>query len=416
MSFLAGSVSSSGRAFAHFSAGGRSVVRSKGAFVWDSEGRKYLDTVMGFGATMLGHAPDPVVDAVARALAAGPMPGFANSMEEAAAEALAANACDLTKVMFANSGSEAVHRACQMARAATGRRRIVKIAGAYDGWFDGLRVGGPGSAEAAHPQSKEQSKENDASEFVLLRYNDEADIDRVFSEYSDIAGVLFEPVLANAGCLQPAQGFLQKLQKVARSSGALLMADEVLIGFRLHNGLASHLFGLSPDIAVAGKAIGSGLPVAAILSAAEVEVMASANGFSTAGTYNGNPLACAAVIATSEQLANLDYAELETRGVSLMQSIAKSAEKFALPVCCSGYGSVFTIWPCSSIPRDYDQVLERRDPVFSGRLNALLLDDSVLSMPDPLGRVFITGAHDSVIIDRLKAAYEKALAGLAESA
>jgi len=411
LSFLAGSVSSAGRAIAHFDAGGRCIVRSKGAYVWDNDGRKYLDTVMGFGATMLGHAPDSVVDAVARALAAGPMPGFSNSLEEDAAEALAASAGDLSKVMFANSGSEAVHRACQMARAITGRRKIVKIAGAYDGWFDELTLGRPGSPEA---ESLRPEGGGDF-DFVLLRYNDEQDIDRVFADHSDIAGVLFEPVLANAGCLMPEDGFLQKLQKAARQNGALLIADEVLVGFRLTNGLASHLFGLSPDIAVVGKAIGSGLPVAAVLSTAEAEQAARASSFSSVGTYNGNPLACAAVIATAGELARLNYSEIAAGGLDLVESIIQSAIKHGFELCHSGYGSVFTLWPFANPPRNYGEVLERRNPQFSECLHQQLVAESVLTMPDPLGRVFLTSAHDAEVIEALKTAYERALSGLAAS-
>jgi glutamate-1-semialdehyde 2,1-aminomutase len=411
LSYLAGSVSSAGRAIPHFDAGGRCIVRSKGACVWDNEGREYLDTVMGFGATMLGHAPDSVVDAVARALAAGPMPGFSNSLEENAAEALAASAGDLSKVMFANSGSEAVHRACQMARAITGRKTIVKIAGAYDGWFDELTLGRPGSpeAESVRPEG------DGAFDFVLLRYNDEQDIDRVFSDHSDIAGVLFEPVLANAGCLMPEDGFLHKLQKMARQNGALLIADEVLIGFRLNNGLATHLFGLSPDIAVVGKAIGSGLPVAAVLSTAAAEQAARASGFSSVGTYNGNPIACAAVIATAGELARLNYSDIDAGGLDLVESIIQSAKKYGFELCHSGYGSVFTLWPSAQAPGNYSEVLERRNPQFSERLHNRLLEESVLTMPDPLGRVFLTRAHDSEVIEALKIAYERAFSGLAAS-
>jgi glutamate-1-semialdehyde 2,1-aminomutase len=272
-------------------------------------------------------------------------------------------------------------------------------------------LGRPGSPEA----ESLQSDEGENSGFVLLRYNDEQDIDRIFNEHSDIAGVLFEPVLANAGCLKPDDGFLQKLQKVARNNGALLIADEVLIGFRLNNGLATHFFGLSPDIAVVGKAIGSGFPVAAVLSTVEAAQVARTNKFSSVGTYNGNPLACAAVIATAVELACLDYSKIEAQGRDLIESIIQSAKKYGFELCHSGYGSIFTLWPFAQAPGNYSEVLERRNSQFSERLHQQLVAKSVLTMPDPLGRVFLTSAHDSEVIEALKIAYEQAFSGLAAS-
>ncbi len=181
------------------------VDKAQGPYVWDQMGRRYIDTALGFGATFLGHTDPVVTEAVRIAMERGSMPAYAHALEEEAAASLAAHTRDLTKVIFLNSGSEAVHLACRTARKMTGRSKIAKAAGGYDGWFDDVAFGNAGSPEAlmagnARPQN---------GDTLLLRFNDFADADLLFSEYNDIAAIVLEPMMANAGCVVAKPGYLE---------------------------------------------------------------------------------------------------------------------------------------------------------------------------------------------------------------
>jgi len=263
---LVGDVSSAARILPDLDGQALFIRNGKGPYLYDDQGRRYIDTALGFGAVLLGHANDTVNGQVAAALADSASPSWAHVREHAAATALAAHTGALTKVIFTNSGSEAVHLACRAARAFTGRGRIAKMAAGFDGWFDDVSFGNVGSAEAAFADGQRPA----TGRTTLLRFNDFDDVERLFAEDQDIAAVILEPMLANAGCLMPAPGYLQHVQQVARRHGALVIADEVLMGFRLHAGLASQLAGLDPDIASVGKAIGNGVPVSAIVGKPEV--------------------------------------------------------------------------------------------------------------------------------------------------
>ena len=214
------------------------------------------------GGIILGHADPAVVEAATAALRNGSLPAFSHPGEERAAAALADRMAPLDTTIFTNSGSEAVHLACRIARLVTGRDGASpRWRRDFDGWLDEIAFGNVTSAEAGFHDQHRPSNERT----TLLRFNDFADVDRLFAENDDIAAVIYEPMLANAACLTPADGYLEHVQDVARRHGALLIADEVLMGFRLQAGLTSHLFGLDPDLATIGKAVGNGVPVAAVV-------------------------------------------------------------------------------------------------------------------------------------------------------
>ena len=317
MPHLAGGISTSGRAMPPLDGVPLTIARSRGAHLWDDRGRRYVDYLMGMGADFLGHAPPSILRAVAAAMEDGLMPGLAHPLEEQAAAALAAHTGALDRIVFLNSGSEAVHLACRTARTVTGRDRIAKFAAGFDGWFDDVAFGTIGSDAAAMRGNARPA----TARTTLLRYNDFADVERLFAEHDDIAAILVEPVLANAGCLVEAPGYLAHLQATARRHGALVIADEVLMGFRLHAGLTATLMGLEPDIATLGKAIGSGMPVAALAIRADVMARLPGGQIARAGTYSGNPPACAAVVATMAALDTLDYPALLARGEMLRAGI-----------------------------------------------------------------------------------------------
>ena len=408
MTHLVGAVSSAARLLPPLDGQVLTVARSAGPWLWDSEGRRYADTALGFGGTVLGHAPAPVVEAVTQALRDGPLPAFAHAREEAAAAAIAAHAGPLDQVLFVSTGSEAVHLACRAARVATGRTRIAKMAGGFDGWLDDVAFGGAGAAESSFPGNARPETDR----VSLLRFNDAEDAERLFAERDDIAAVLVEPVLANAGCVMPAPGYLLQLQAIARRHGALLIADEVLMGFRLHAGLTAHAMGLDPDLATLGKAIGSGIAVAAVAGRPEI-MRAFADGSAVrAGTYSGNPLACAAVTATMDMLDAADYPALLARGEALRAAIVEAFAARGQAVSTSGHGDVFTLWPAAEPPRDYAEARRLLRPDWSAALHAELRRRGVLVMPSGYGRLFLSFAHDQAVLDGMAEAFRDAARAL----
>ncbi len=411
-SHLVGGISSLGRALPKLHGQDFLVERAEGARLWDIDGNSYIDTAMGFGATVLGHAFPSVVDAVGEALHQGPMPAFAHRREEAAADALARHTGDLDRVVFVNSGSEAVHLACRIARAETKRPRIAKMAAGYDGWYDAVAFGTAGSSEAAMTANSRPGN----AEFSLLRFNDFDDVDRLFAEDPGIAAVIVEPVLANAGTILPAPGYLNHLQTVAHRHGALVIADEVLMGFRLACGLTSHALGLRPDLATLGKAIGSGIAVAAVVGTTKVMAGVERGQVVRAGTYSGNPVACAAVIATVAELETADYAGLLGRGDALRVNITRIGDSFGCPVSTSGFGNVFTMWFSPEPPTTYAQALTMADSARTQRLHRELRQRGVLIMPFAFGRVFLSFAHDVETTSGLESAVGDALGVLANVA
>ncbi len=403
---LIGGISSAGRALP----GDRLLIaRGAGPALWDANGRRYIDTALGFGGTVLGHAPPAVMDAVARAVRNGPLPAFAHQAEEDAAAALAAHAGPLDRAVFTNSGSEAVHLACRLARVLTGRSRIAKMAAGYDGWYDEQALGNAGAPEAR----PEPNQRPDNGRMILLRYNDTADTDTLFAERDDIAAVLVEPMLANAGCIVADAGYLTHLQATARRHGALLIADEVLMGFRLHAGLTAHALGLDPDLATVGKAIGSGIAVAAVLGRDSAMAPLEDGRANRAGTYSGNPVACAAVLATLAELDHQDYPALLARGDALRSRVETAFRDAGLPLATSGFGSVFGLWPAAAAPRDYAHALATARPDFSLALHHALRARGVLLMPSAFGRAYLSFAHDTATLDEMAAAFQAAALALA---
>lgn len=409
MSHLVEGISSSARVLPEQDGKAISIVGSSGPWLFGADGRRYVDTAVSFGGSILGHAHPAVIEAATAAMANGPLPAFSHPGEEQAAAMLAARCAPLDKMVFTNSGSEAVHLACRIARMVTGRGRVAKLTAGFDGWLDEIAFGNVSSREAAFGDGARPANDK----VTLLRFNDFDDVDRLFAEHDDIAAIVYEPILANAACLMPAEGYLAHVQKVARAHGALLIADEVLMGFRLHAGLSSHLMGLDPDMATLGKAIGSGIPVAGVIGrAAIMDAFHAAKGL-RGGTFSGNPVACAGVIATMEVLAGLDYAALLARGDALRADVAADFADAGIDFTTSGYGDVFSAWFTTEAPQAYADAAKKADPARSLALHHALRREGVLAMPSAYGRHYITFAHDDEAMGLLREAFAKAAKALA---
>jgi glutamate-1-semialdehyde 2,1-aminomutase len=402
MANLVGDVSSAARILPELNGEKLFIRKGKGARLWDDKGQSYIDTALGFGAVLLGHANQSVNAAVTDALDDSAAPSWAHVREHGAATALARHTGELTKVMFTNSGSEAVHLACRAARAYTGRGKIAKMAAGFDGWFDDVSFGNVTSDEACFADGKRPSTERT----TLIRFNDFADIERLFAEDSDIAAVILEPMLANAGCIMPMPGYLKHVQDVAHKHGALVICDEVLMGFRLYAGLAGLREGLDPDLASVGKAIGNGVPVSAVVGKPHILAGFEEGRVARGGTFSGNPLACAAVSSTLALLDQSDYALLIQRGDDLRTAIETTFKSHGITIATSGYGNVFGIWLAASAPVTYEEASRIANPGFTKALHLALREAGVLMMPSPYGRIYISFEHSDDVIEEMKAAFD----------
>jgi glutamate-1-semialdehyde 2,1-aminomutase len=409
---LVGGISSAARALPAVDGHMPRIERSAGPYLWDTDGRRYVDTALGYGGTVLGHAPAPVIAAVEEALRQGPLPAFAHPREEAAAVALGSRTGPLSDVVFTNSGSEAVQLACAIARAVTGRRRIAKMAAGYDGWYDGINFGTAGSKDA---ELATNSRPDNGS-VVLLRFNDCEDTEQLFRDYPDIACIVVEPMLANAGCIMPAPGYLQHLQDTARRHGALLIADEVLTGFRMSAGLTSHAMGLDPDLASVGKAIGSGIAVAGVVGRPEIMAVCADGRAPRAGTYSGNPVASAAVIATIEMLERADYASLLAQGEAFRLAAETILRRAGLAACTTGVGTCFTLWFSGDAPTTYAEAVRAVRGDLNLALHHAMRRHGAMTVPTLYGRYYLSFAHDAEAMAQLTAAVEASAAEVAEAA
>ena len=387
------------------------VSRAGGARLFDSKGTAYVDYALGMGADFLGHAHPAVVEACIRALQNGSMPGFRHEGEELAGRTLARIGGErITRVTFTTTGSEAVHLACRLAQHITGRPLVAKSVGGYDGWFDSLLFGLVDSPEAE--RSAQRPVRNGVT---LMRINDSEDLELLFQQHGrNLAALIVEPILGTAGSLVPNRAYLQRLTELAQRNGTLVIADEVLVGLRLGYKLVSEVLGLVPDLVTMGKAIGSGLPVAALLGTAKAFEPFDQNRLPRLGTYHGNPLVTAAVSATAQVLSTADYSKLFAYGAELRRSIVAAFAEHGIAVSTSGVDSLFSLWFAAQPPQTYDEAKAavRRDA--SREIFEILRRHHVITLPSPWSRLFISFAHGAQEMKITQDAYRAAAQQLAQ--
>jgi glutamate-1-semialdehyde 2,1-aminomutase len=301
------------------------IAAGSGATVTDADGQEYIDWVSSWGPLIAGHAHRGVVDAVTAAAQRGTSFGAPTENEVALAAEITRRIPSVEMVRMTSSGTEATMSALRLARAATGRDRVLKFAGAYHGHVDGLLAeAGSGLATQGIPASP-GVPEAAASATVIVPWND-PDALRAATERHELAAILAEPIPANMGVVPPAPGFLELLRDRATSTGALLIFDEVITGFRVARGGAQELYGIEPDLSILGKIVGGGLPAAAYGGARELmERIAPAGDVYQAGTLSGNPLAVAAALATLELLDAPAYERLEQVTLALAHGLRDAA-------------------------------------------------------------------------------------------
>jgi glutamate-1-semialdehyde 2,1-aminomutase len=377
------------------------VARGEGAYLVDTDGRRYVDFVQSWGASILGHTHRTVVEAVQRAAADGTSFGAPTAREVELAEVIHACVPSCEKVRLVSSGTEAAMTAVRLARGATGRSKIVKFAGCYHGHTDALLVAaGSGVATFGLPGSAGVTA-GAVADTVVVPYNDDDALDVVFAEFgAELAAVLVEPIAANMGLVPPAPGFLDRLRRRCTDVGALLVFDEVITGFRVARGGAQAMFGVTPDLTLLGKVIGGGLPLAAVGGRADVmDELAPLGPVYQAGTLSGNPLATAAGLAALGQLDDAAYDRLTTKATryadGLRDALASSPVKAQVAHVATLTGVFFADAP---IARFSDA--QAADHGQYARGFHALLDRGVFWPPSSYEAMFVSLAHTDDDIDR----------------
>ncbi len=391
-----GGVSSPVRAFGRVGGTPRVIERALGARVWDVDGNELVDYIGSWGPMILGHAHPAVVEAIRQAAERGTSYGAPTRQEVELGEEIAAAMPFIERLRFVSSGTEAAMSALRVARAATGRDAIVKMAGGYHGHADALLVSA-GSGATGRPASAGVPA-GTARDTLVAPYGD-LDAVEALLEARPAAAVIVEPVAANMGVVPPGPGYLEGLRALTRRDGALLIFDEVITGFRLGRGGAQERYGVRPDLTVLGKIIGGGLPVGAYGGRADLMRLVAPEGpVYQAGTLSGNPLAMAAGLATLRLLTPEVYRDLETAGRSLEEGLAAAAADTGTPVRVSRVASLLTVFLDSE---------ERFAGLFHG-----MLDAGVLIPPSQHEAWFLSAAHDASALDATLAAARAAFAAL----
>lgn len=392
-----GGVNSPVRAFRAVDRAPLLLERGEGPYVWDVDGRRYIDYIGAWGPAILGHGHPAVIDAVVTSARDGFALGATHPLEIELGEAIRRAMPSVERLRFTSSGTEAVMSALRLARAATGRDLIVKFAGGYHGHADGLLVeAGSGVMTNAIPGSA-GVPEATAAQTVVLPYNDPSSVTRAFDEHKGrIAAVIVEPVAANIGVVPPAPGFLEHLRETTRADGAVLIFDEVITGFRVGPGGAQARFGIRPDLTTLGKIIGGGMPIGAYGGRADLmKLVAPAGPVYQAGTLSGHPLSMAAGIATLAALDADRYVALEEVAATLAAGLEAAAREAGRAVAVSRIGSLLTVFFRPTPPIDAAEALASDRAGFA-RFFGAMLDRGILLPPSQFEAWFVSMAHGPV--------------------
>ena len=412
--YIPGGVNSPVRSFRAVGGTPPFIARGQGAKVWDVDGNEYLDYLGSWGPLVLGHSHPAVVDVLKKTAEGGTSFGAPVEQEVELAKLICNNLPSVDSVRLVSSGTEACMSAIRLARAFTGRDKIVKFAGCYHGHADGLLVkAGSGALTHGVPTSA-GVPESYASETLVADYNDMESVEKFFlANPAAIAAIIIEPVAGNMGVVPPSQGFLEALRRITQDNGALLIFDEVITGFRVGLNGAQGLFGVNPDITTMGKIIGGGLPVGAYGGRKDImEMVAPLGPMYQAGTLSGNPLAVGAGLATLEELQKPGtFERLDTLAQRLTDGITAAFQKAEIPSTVNRVGSMFTGFfntgPVAGLANAEDS-----DTEMYGRYFHAMQEQGIYIAPSQFEAGFVSTAHTEADIDTTITKVFSALASL----
>ena len=413
---IPGGVNSPVRAFRAVGGTPRFIQRAQGAYLYDAEGKRYVDYIGSWGPMILGHGHPAVVEAVQRALGEGFSFGAPTEREVELAEAILALVPSMEQLRLVSSGTEATMSAIRLARGATGRAKLVKFEGCYHGHADALLVkAGSGLATFGHPTSAGVPA-GAAADTIVLEYNNVAQIEEVFALHGqEIAGVIVEPIAGNMNFVRASVPFMTRLRELCTQHGALLVFDEVMTGFRV--GLASAqghyaklIAGFTPDISTFGKVIGGGMPLAAFGARREIMAhLAPLGGVYQAGTLSGNPIATACGLATLREIAKPGFFEaLGERTRVLVDGLKTVAAENGVPFSADCEGGMFGFFLMPELPQNYTTVMSTDKERFNRFFHAML-DAGVYLAPALYEAGFVSSAHTGADIEHTLQAARAAL-------
>ena len=412
---LPGGVNSPVRAYRAVGMAPRFITKADGPFIWDEDGKRYIDYVCSWGPMILGHNHPVIREAVEKAVKDGLSFGAPTRREVEIAQLMVELVPNIEMVRMVNSGTEAVMSAVRLARGATGRDKIIKFEGCYHGHSDCLLVNAGSSALAGGHPSSAGVPEDIVKHTLTAQFNDLASVEELLNAWpGQVACIIVEPVAANMGVVGPAPGFLEGLRALCDKYGALLIFDEVITGFRLALGGAQAYYGVRADLVTFGKIIGGGMPVGAYCgSRALMEQVAPCGPVYQAGTLSGNPVAMAAGLAQLTYLKEHPevYTDIAAKGGYLAAGLRAAAEKTEVPVAVNQVGSLLApFFTPTAVTRFVDAKgsdVERYARYFRG-----MLEGGVSLAPAQFEAMFVSEAHTRAELDATLAAAEEALRGL----
>ena len=410
---MPGGVSSPVRSFTAVGAEPFFVASAAGAEITDVDGNTYIDLVNSWGALLFGHAHPQIVEAVSEAATKGTSFGTPSELEVELARLVARMVPNVERIRFVSSGTEAAMTAIRLARGTTGRNKVIKFAGCYHGHTDALLAeAGSGVATLGIPGTPGVTA-GATQDTLIAPYNDLVAIAELVEAHGDdLAAILVEPVAANMGLVLPQEGFLQGLRQVATETGAVLVFDEVITGFRLGPGGAQERFGIDADLVLLGKILGGGLPVGAVGGRAEImDNLAPVGSVYQAGTLSGNPVAMAAGIANLGLIASTPdlYERLQSTARSLVRGLVDAAEQNEVPMVAAAIGGLAGFFFRNEEVDNYDHAKDTEADPYA-RFFRGMLAHGVYLPPSRFEALFVSAAHTEAHIDHVSEAANRVFA------